>query len=57
MSDITHIAIYLTDFSSYVQMNEIYGRYFITDNPARATGKAALVNPEFLIEIEATAVL
>jgi len=57
MRDVTRTTVYLTDFSNYAGMNEVYKTYFPSDPPARATVRADLVSPDFLIEIEATAVL
>ena len=38
-------------------MNEVYRTYFPADPPARATVGAGLGHPDFLIEIQATAVI
>jgi len=57
LRDITRTTVYLTDFANYSGMNEVYAMYFPGDPPARATVRADLVSPTFLIEIEATAVL
>jgi reactive intermediate/imine deaminase len=57
MQDVTRTRVYLTDFANYTGMNEVYKTYFPIDPPARATVRVDLVNPDYLIEIEATAVL
>lgn len=57
MRDVTRTTVYLTDFASYAGMNEVYAAYFPVEPPARATVRADLVHPKFLIEIEATALL
>jgi reactive intermediate/imine deaminase len=57
LKDVTKTTVYLTDFANYAGMNEIYGQYFPQDPPARATVGAALINPDFLIEIDAYAVI
>jgi 2-iminobutanoate/2-iminopropanoate deaminase len=37
------MAIYVTDISTFAQVNEVYGSYFAADPPARTTiGVAAL---------------
>ena len=54
--DVTRTTIYLTDLANYAGMNEVYGRYFPVDPPSRATVRVDLANPEFLVEIQATAV-
>ena len=57
MLDVTATRVYLTDLHNYAGMNEVYGAYFPIDPPARATLRVELANPDFLVEIEATAVL
>ncbi len=47
----------LTDLANYAGMNEVYATYFPVDPPSRATVRVDLANPEFLVEIQATAVL
>ena len=43
LSDAVRMAIYVTDISTFAQVNEAYGAYFSTDPPARTTiGVAAL---------------
>jgi reactive intermediate/imine deaminase len=57
LADVAKTTIYLVDFGDYQGMNEVYARYFSEDPPARATVRADLVNPDFLVEIDAFAVL
>ena len=57
MSDITKTTVYITDLANFAAMNEVYKTYFPSEPPARATVKADLVNPDFLVEIEAIAVI
>jgi len=57
LRDVTRTTVYLTDLGNYNGMNEVYRTYFPVEPPARATVRVDLANPEFLIEIEATAVL
>jgi 2-iminobutanoate/2-iminopropanoate deaminase len=43
LSDAVRMAIYVTDISTFAQVNEAYGSYFDADPPARTTiGVAAL---------------
>ena len=43
LSDAVRMAIYVTDISTFAQVNEAYGAYFDADPPARTTiGVAAL---------------
>jgi len=55
--DITRTTVYLTDLANYAGMNEVYGTYFPVEPPSRATLRVDLANPEFLVEIQATAVV
>jgi 2-iminobutanoate/2-iminopropanoate deaminase len=43
LGDAVRVAIYVTDISTFAQVNEVYGSYFESDPPARTTiGVAAL---------------
>lgn len=55
--DVTRTTVYLTDLANYAGMNEVYGMYFPVDPPSRATVRVDLANPDFLVEIQATAFL
>lgn len=57
MSDVTKTTVYITDLANFAGMNEVYKTYFPNDPPARATVKADLVNKDFLVEIDAIAVI
>lgn len=57
LSDVVKTTVYLPDLDEYAGMNEVYAQYFPTDPPARATIRAELLNREFLLEIEAVAIL
>jgi reactive intermediate/imine deaminase len=57
LQDVTKATVYLTDLGGYSGMNEVYKTYFSTDPPARATVRTDLVSPDFMIEIEAIAVI
>jgi reactive intermediate/imine deaminase len=57
LQDVTRATVFLTDLANYGGMNEVYGSYFPVDPPARATVRVDLANPDFLVEIEATAVI
>jgi len=57
MLDVTRTTVYLTDLANYVGMNEVYGTYFPVDPPSRATVRVDLAHPDFLVEIQATAVI
>ncbi len=58
-SDKAHILraqIYITDLNNFAAMNEVWEAWVVEGNtPPRATVKAELANPEWLIEIVVTA--
>ena len=47
--------VFMVDLAHFADMNDVYGRFFGTDFPARTTVQAALAEPEMLVEIEAIA--
>jgi len=47
--------VYLKDLSEFARMNEVYGRYFPENPPARATVEVARLPREARVEIEAVA--
>jgi reactive intermediate/imine deaminase len=57
LSDVNKTTVYITDFSNYAGMNEVYAEYFSEAPPARATVRADLFNPDLLVEIDAIAVV
>jgi reactive intermediate/imine deaminase len=57
MTDIAKTTVYITDMANFAAMNEVYKTYFPSEPPARATVKADLVKPDFLVEIDAFAVI
>lgn len=56
LDDVVMSGIFLTDMSHYGAMNEVYGKYFGENPPARYCVKCELVKPEFLVEIAVVAV-
>jgi reactive intermediate/imine deaminase len=56
MADVASSRVFLTDVSTFQDMNGVYRTYFPRDPPARATVKAALTAPELLVEITLVAV-
>ena len=48
--------VFLADMKDFAAMNEVYGRYFETAPPARATVEAARLPRDARVEIEAVAV-
>ena len=55
MSDVVKTTIYLSDASQFVTLNALFGKYFATSPPARATPIVQLPKG-LLISIEAVAV-
>ena len=47
--------VFLADMGDFAAMNEVYGRYFRGDAPARATVQAARLPRDARVEIEAIA--
>jgi 2-iminobutanoate/2-iminopropanoate deaminase len=55
-ADAVSSRVFITDAAIFQEMNAAYRSYFVKDPPARATVKAGLMGPEFLIEITLVAV-
>ena len=49
--DVVSSRVYITDTAMFQDMNSTYRTYFPKDPPARATVRAGLVSPEYLVEI------
>ena len=47
--------VYLADMSDFAAMNEVYGRYFSADPPARSTIQASRLPRDARVEIDAVA--
>lgn len=57
MENIVKTTIYLKDMSNFSNINEIYGKFFSIEPPARATVEISNLPKSVDIEIEAIAVL
>lgn len=57
MEDIVQTTVYVTDLADYPALEQVYKTYFPKDPPVRATLRADLVKPEYLVEISAIAIL
>ncbi len=55
-SDVVNSRVYITDTAMFQDMNAVYRTYFPKDPPARATVKAGLMGPQFVVEITMLAV-
>ena len=49
--------VFLADMNDFIAMNEVYGRFFAEQPPARATVQAARLPRDAKVEIEAIAML
>lgn len=55
LDSVVKTTVFLADMSDFAAMNEVYGRYFKGDAPARATVEAARLPRDARVEIEAIA--
>ena len=55
-SDVVASRIYISDQAAFQDMNKVYQTYFPVDPPARATVKAQLTSPDYIVEITMVAV-
>jgi len=52
---IVKTTVFLASMEEFASMNEVYGRFFAADPPARATVEAARLPRDARVEIEAIA--
>lgn len=55
LEKVVRATVFLKSMGDFVAMNEVYGRYFTTEYPARATVQAARLPREARVEIEVIA--
>ena len=55
-ADVVSSRVYITDTAMFQDMNSVYRTYFPKDPPARATVRAGLMGPQFVVEITTVAV-
>ena len=55
MNHVVKTTVFLVDMDDFTAMNEVYGRFFGVDPPARATVQAARLPRDARVEIEAIA--
>ncbi len=56
--DFSHIVkttIYLTDMNDFAKVNEVYGRYFVSEPPARSTVAVSALPKGVNVEVEVLA--
>lgn len=54
-SHVVRCGIFLADMGDFAQVNEVYGRYFSANPPARATVQVAVLPKNVKVEIDAIA--
>ncbi|HNY40346.1 MAG TPA: RidA family protein [Bryobacteraceae bacterium] len=57
LADVLKTTVFLKDMGEFAAMNEVYGRYFGENPPARATVEAARLPRDVRVEIECVAAL
>lgn len=57
MKDVVKTTIFLVDMNDFPAVNDVYGRFFTTEMPARATVQASGLPKNSRIEIDAIAVI
>ena len=56
-AEVVKTTVYLADMSDFAAMNEVYGQYFQTAPPARATVQAARLPRDARVEIDVIAMM
>lgn len=56
LSTVVKTTVYLTDMAHFAPMNEVYGRFFESDPPARSTVAVAGLPRNVLVEIDFVAI-
>lgn len=57
LESVVKTTVFLADMNDFAAMNEVYGRYFVTNKPARATVQAARLPRDARVEIECIALV
>lgn len=57
LNQVVKTTVFLADMNDFTAMNEVYGRYFDENPPARATVQAGRLPRDAKVEIEAIAVI
>lgn len=55
LSNVVKATVFLSDLADFAKMNEVYGRFFAKDPPARSCVQVSALPKGALIEIEAVA--
>ena len=57
LNNVVKTTVFLADMNDFAEMNEVYGRFFAANKPARATVQAARLPRDARVEIDCIAVL
>ncbi len=57
LESVVRCTVFLKNMSDFAAMNEVYGRYFTTNPPARSTVEVSRLPKDVLVEIDAIAIL
>lgn len=57
LSGVVKTTVFLADMNDFAAMNEVYGKYFSENKPARATVQAARLPRDARVEIDCIAVV
>lgn len=55
LDNVVKTTVFLADMNDFVEMNEVYGRFFTDNKPARATVQAARLPRDARVEIDCIA--
>jgi len=56
LDNVVKTTVFLADMNDFVEMNEVYSRFFVDNKPARATVQAARLPRDARVEIDCIAV-
>lgn len=57
LNNVVKTTVFIADMNDFAQMNEVYGKYFSDNKPARATVQAARLPKDAKVEIECVAIV
>ena len=57
LDNVVKTTVFLADMGEFAAMNEVYGRHFLENKPARATVQAARLPRDARVEIDCIAIL
>ena len=57
LDNVVKTTVFLADMNDFVEMNEVYGRFFSDNKPARATVQAARLPRDAKVEIDCIAMV